>query len=69
MPVLPQPSEANKIVAGSLTLISLLSSATMVSREAETYLPEAHVIELAEVRQIVFEMQKRSESGGTPMQQ
>ena len=46
-------------------VITLLSSAVMVSRKAETYSPDTHVIELAELRQIVFEMQERSESGAT----
>lgn len=40
---------------------ALLSSAAMVARKAETYSPETHVIDLAELRQIVFEMQQESE--------
>jgi hypothetical protein len=41
--------------------ISLLSSAAMTSKKAETYPPETYVIDLAELRQIVSEMQERRE--------
>lgn len=40
---------------------SLLSSAAMIARKAATYPPETHVIDLAELRQIIFEMQEDSE--------
>ena len=42
-------------------VVVLLSSAAMMSRKAETYQPETHVIDLAELRQIIFEMQQESE--------
>ena len=45
----------------SIDAISLLSSAAMIARKAETYPPETHVIDLAELRQIIFEMQEESE--------
>lgn len=44
-----------------LDTIALLSSAAMVARRAKTYPPETHVIDLAELRQIIFEMQEESE--------
>jgi hypothetical protein len=40
---------------------SFLSSAAMIARKAETYPPETHVIDLAELRQIIFEMQQDNE--------
>ncbi|HET6177353.1 MAG TPA: hypothetical protein VFE61_10500 [Candidatus Sulfotelmatobacter sp.] len=40
---------------------ALLSSAAMMSRKASTYLPEAIVIDLAELRQIILELQEKSE--------
>jgi hypothetical protein len=33
----------------------------MTTRKAETYPPETYVLDLAELRQIVFEMQQESE--------
>lgn len=42
-------------------VVALLSSAVMMSRKAESYHPETHVIDLAELRQIIFEMQQESE--------
>lgn len=45
----------------SLNVVAFLSSAAMASRKAETYPPETHVIDLAELRQIVFEMQEDGE--------
>ena len=36
-------------------VVALLSSAVMMSRKAESYHPETHVIDLAELRQIIFE--------------
>ncbi|HEX4785060.1 MAG TPA: hypothetical protein VH350_11995 [Candidatus Sulfotelmatobacter sp.] len=44
-----------------LDIIAFLSSAAMVARGAKTYPPETHVIDLAELRQIIFEMQEESE--------
>ena len=44
-----------------LDAIALLSSAAMVSRKAETYPPETAVIDLAELRQIIFELQEQCE--------
>jgi hypothetical protein len=41
-------------------VVALLSSAVMMSRKAESYHPERHVIDLAELRQIIFEMQQES---------
>jgi hypothetical protein len=32
-----------------------------MSRKAETYPPETHVVDLAELRQIIFEMQQQVE--------
>jgi hypothetical protein len=45
----------------SFDVVAFLSSAAMMSRKAETYHPETHVIDLAELRQIIFEMQQESE--------
>ena len=42
-----------------INAIALLSSAAMTAKKAETYAPETYVIDLAELRQIVFEMQER----------
>jgi hypothetical protein len=44
-----------------LDVVAFLSSAAMMSRKAETYPPETHVIDLAELRQIIFEMQQEAE--------
>jgi hypothetical protein len=41
--------------------VALLSSASMMARKAETYSPETFVIDLAELRQIIFEMQHEGE--------
>ena len=45
-------------------VVALLSSAAMAARKAETFSPEISVIDLAELRQIVFEMQQESEKEG-----
>ena len=45
----------------SIDAIPLLSSAAMIARKAEAYPPETYVIDLAELRQIIFEMQEKSE--------
>ena len=42
-------------------VVALMSSAAMMARKAETYHPETYVIDLAELRKIVSEMQKESE--------
>lgn len=44
-----------------LDATALLSSAAMIARKVETYLPETYVIDLAELRQIIFEMRHDSE--------
>jgi hypothetical protein len=44
-----------------LDLVALLSSSAMMSRKAATYPPEAQVIDLAELRQIIWEIQEKSE--------
>jgi hypothetical protein len=44
-----------------LDVVALLSSAAMMSRKAEAYHPETHVIDLAELRQIIFDVQQESE--------
>lgn len=43
-------------------VLALLSSATMMSRKAESYSPDTQVIDLAELRQIVWELQQKSEA-------
>jgi hypothetical protein len=43
-------------MAKPLDTIALLSSAAMVARKAETYPPETYVIDLGELRQIIWEM-------------
>jgi hypothetical protein len=45
----------------SFDVVALLSSAAMIARKAETYPPETHFIDLAELRQIIWEMQEDSE--------
>jgi hypothetical protein len=41
-------------------VVALHSAAAMMSRKAATYHHETHVIDLAELRQIIFEMQQES---------
>jgi hypothetical protein len=41
-------------------VVALLSSAAMMARKADTYSPQTDVIDLAELRQIIFEMQHES---------
>jgi hypothetical protein len=48
----------------ALDTVSLLSSVAMAARKAETYSPETYVIDLAELRQIIFEMQPRDAQDG-----
>lgn len=43
-----------------LDVIALLSSAAMVARKAQTYSPEILVVELAELRKIIFELQENN---------
>jgi hypothetical protein len=45
----------------SLDVVAFLSSVAMMARKAETYPPETHVIDLAELRQIIWEMQQETE--------
>ena len=45
----------------AIDAIALLSSTAMIARKAETYPPETYVIDLAELRQIIWEMQEESE--------
>ena len=42
-------------------VVALLSSAAMMSRKAGSYPPETHVIDLAELRQIIGDMEEKSE--------
>jgi hypothetical protein len=41
--------------------LAVLSSAAMVARKAETYSSETQVIDLAELRQIILELQEGGE--------
>jgi hypothetical protein len=43
---------------------ALLSSAAMVARKAETYSPETYVIDLAELQQIIWEMEQGELNAG-----
>ena len=45
-------------------VVALLSSAAMAARKVETYPPETYVIDLDELRQIIFEMQQNAEKEG-----
>ena len=45
-------------MAKPINVTALLSSAAMVARKAETYSADTHVIELADLRRIVFELQE-----------
>ena len=47
----------------ALDVVALLSSAAMMSRKAGTYSPETHVIDLAELRQIIFDDATRERAG------
>ena len=44
-----------------LDVVAFLSSVAMMSRKAETYPPDTQVIDLAELRQIIFETQQETE--------
>jgi hypothetical protein len=46
----------------SLDVVTFLSSVAMMAHKAGTYPPDAHVIDLAEVRQIIWEMQRETEN-------
>jgi hypothetical protein len=46
----------------TIDVIRLLSSAAMLSKTADAYSPETYVIDLAELRQIIFDLQHDSES-------
>jgi hypothetical protein len=52
---------SNRQMSKSFDVIALLSSAAMMARKAETYPAETQVIDLAELRQIVWEMQESTE--------
>lgn len=39
-------------------VLAFLSSAAMMARKAESYAPDTQVIDLAELQQIIFEMQQ-----------
>jgi hypothetical protein len=43
-------------------VLALLSFTAMVSRKAEAYAPDTQVIDLAERRQIICELQQKSEA-------
>jgi len=45
-----------------LYVVAFLSSVAMMARKAETYPPDTHVINLAEVQQIIWEMQREIEN-------
>lgn len=45
--------------------IRLLSSAAMTAKKADSYSPETYVIDLAELRQIIREMQEREDADAT----
>ena len=51
-------------MAKPLDMTALLSSAAMVARKAETYAPETYVIDLAELRQILWEMEHGAQNAG-----
>jgi hypothetical protein len=53
-------------MAKSIDALTLLSSAAMMSRKAETYSPETQVIDLAELRQIIWELSENSEQDILP---
>lgn len=42
--------------------IRLLSSAAMTAKKADSYSPETYVIDLAELRQIIWEIQEREDA-------
>lgn len=42
--------------------VRLLSSAAMTAKKADSYSPETYVIDLAELRQIIWEMQEDAAS-------
>ena len=48
----------------SLDVVAFLSSVAMTARKAETYSPETYVIDLAELRQIVWEMEQGELNAG-----
>jgi hypothetical protein len=48
-------------MAKPFDVVALLSSAVIVARKAETFSPEIYVIDLAELREIAWEMQQNDE--------
>jgi len=51
----------NRRMQKPFDVVALLSSAAMMSGKAESYHPETHVIDLAKLRQIIFQMQQEIE--------
>jgi hypothetical protein len=50
----------------TIDAFTLLSSAAMMARKADTYSPETQVIDLAELRQIIWELSGNSEQDPLP---
>jgi hypothetical protein len=50
----------------TIDALTLLSSAAMMARKAETYSSETQVIDLAELRQIIWELSGNSEQDPLP---
>jgi hypothetical protein len=48
-------------MAKAFDVVAFLSAAAVKARKAESYHPETYVIDLAELRQIIFEMQHESQ--------
>jgi hypothetical protein len=48
-------------MAKPFDVVALLSSAAMMSRKAASYPPETQVIDLAELRQIIWELQEENQ--------
>lgn len=53
--------EVGKHYAKALDAVALLSTVAMGARRAETFAPETHVIDLADLRQIIFDLQNSDE--------
>jgi hypothetical protein len=45
---------------------AVLSSAAMMAKRAESYSPETYVIDLAELRQIIWDLQQKEEAAASP---
>ena len=48
-----------------IDVIRLLSSAAMAAKKADSYSPETYVLDLAELRQIIWEMQEGQDADAT----